>query len=212
MLRGAAAVALLAALMGHVATALRHGSGVGIACATVQAAAIGVVVWGAWPQASAGKRWAGPVVAAVLLGGLALGGLWSARDGLLAVTGLSHAMLYGGLLALFGGSLRRGRVSVVTRMARALNPQFHDGMLPYTRGVTVAWCVLFAGQLVVSALLLAGASDLWPGFVSVWHVVPVLLLAMGEHVVRRWRWRHGHVTGFWETVRGARRLLLAREP
>ena len=42
-----------------------------------------------------------------------------------------------------------------------------DKVVRYTRQVTVAWCVFFATQLVVSAaLLLAAPAGTWSAFVS----------------------------------------------
>lgn len=202
-------VALLSPVASHAALALGQGYGVAqglaLALAALQAVAAGLWVGGALRRA----RWLGGGVTAALLLGLAWGGWHSAATGLLAVAGLSHALLYTALLLLFAGTLRRGRESLVTGLARRINPGFHAGMVPYTRGVTWAWCGFFVLQLLASAVLLAGWPPLWRAFVTTVHAPLVLLMAGAEFAVRRWRWRHEPHTGLLDTVRGVRRLSRA---
>lgn len=200
----ALAVAVGAAGATHLALALGQGYGAAVTLAALQAAAIGAALW----TAPGPRRWAGPAVGAALLGALALGARHSGAAALLAEAGLAHALLYAGLLALFGSTLRPGRTALVTDFARRLNPGFHAGMVPYTRAVTWAWCGLFAGQLAASAALLETAPAAWAALVTAAHLPLVAAFALGEFAVRRWRWRHGHYTGFIATVRGV--SVLAR--
>ena len=184
----------------RVALALGHGYGVVGAASAAQAVAAGVVLWASWARV----RWAGPVLSLALLASLAGGSAWSVRTGVLAMSGVAHMLLYGWLLALFGQSLRAGRESLVTGVARRVNPAFHAGMARYTRGVTMAWCLLFAGELAGSAALLAWAPGWWAWFVGGLHLAPAGALMVAEALLRRRVWRD-HATGLIETVRGVRK-------
>ena len=195
-------VAVGSPIASHIALAMGQGYGAAMAFAAAQAVAGGCLSWATLPR----WRWLGPVVALALLAALGIGDRRSAHAGLLAAAGLSHAMLYAALLAFFASTLLPGRTSLVTTLARRLNPTFHAGMGPYTRAVTVAWCLFFAAQLAASALLLAVAPALWGAFVTTLHAPLVLVMALGEYLVRRWRWRHEHYTSLADTVRGVRRI------
>jgi uncharacterized membrane protein len=125
-------------------------------------------------------RWL--ALALVLLAAREWGG--GSVAGLLA--GTLHGIAYGALLASFGATLLPGRTPMVTRIAERLNPSFNARMRLYTRRVTSAWCLVFAGELAASALLLLwGAHAMWLGFVSLGHLLPVALLFLGEYALRR---------------------------
>jgi uncharacterized membrane protein len=125
-------------------------------------------------------RWAAlalVVVVARIWGGTGLPAL---------LAGVLHLVAYGALLAVFGASLLPGRTPLVTRIAQRLNPQYRAGMQRYTRRVTWAWCLVFAGELATSAaLLLWGSRPVWLGFVSLGHLLPLTLLFLGEYALRR---------------------------
>ena len=197
----ATATAIAAALLAHAAPLLGQGTALRLACAIVQAPAIGVVVASAAPPA---WRWLGMAVPAILLAGIAAGATRSPGTALLAAAGLTHAMLYTALLAVFARSLRAPREAVVTRMARLANPAFHAGMVPYTRKVTATWAALFAAQLIASALLLAAAPTLWSPFVSGWHAAAIPALMLAELLIRRIRFRNDHPTGLRATLQAIR--------
>ncbi len=199
-------IAVASPIASHAALAMGRGYGAAVALAAAQAVAGGVVLHGALPR----WRWAGVVVPAVLLGALGWGAAQSAEAGLLAAAGVAHAMLYGALLVVFGASLRPGRVSLVTWVASRLNPTFHAGMVPYTRAVTWAWCAFFAGQLALSGVLLVSAPGAWRALVTTAHAPMVAAMAVGEFLVRRWRWRGEHYTSLRDTVVGVRRLWAGR--
>lgn len=198
--------AVAAPLAGQVALSLGRGYGVALALAAVQAVAGGIVLWGAWP----GGRHLGMAAVGVVLAALAWGALTVPASGLLASAGLVHAFLYTALLAVFARTLRPGRTALLTTVARQLNPAFHNGMVPYTRAVTIAWCLFFAAQLALSAVLLAARSPLWPLLVTTLHAPLVLAMALAEFLVRRWRWRGEHYTSLPDTIRGVRRLMAQR--
>lgn len=201
-------VAVASPLASHLALA----GGWGVAAlplTALQAMAAGIVLRGTLP----GRLRALAVVAPLLLL-LALGaGAWrSPAAGLLAVAGLSHAMLYAGLLALFGVSLSAGCTPLVTRLAQRINPAFHAGMEGYTRGVTVAWCLFFAGQVVVSAALLALAPETWRLFMTLLNLPLAVLMALAEYAVRCWRFRNESHTTLLATIRGVRASTTRRTP
>lgn len=191
--------ALMSPLMTHAALASGWGARAALGFAVLQAGTVGLVLWGALGPGPA--RFAAPAASAMLLAAAAAGAAWSPEAGLLASAGTSHAVLYGGLLSLFGQTLRPGRVPLVTGLARRINPAFHAGMEGYTRAVTVAWCVLFAGQIGASAILLTAAPAWWVLFVTTLHAPLVLLAAAAEYGVRRWRFRGQHVTGVRDSLR-----------
>ncbi|SMF18805.1 Uncharacterized membrane protein [Azospirillum oryzae] len=157
--------------------------------ALVQAGVTGLVVGRAAPR----FRWI------ALAGAIALFGLsWrSARDGLLAASAISHAAIYVGLLALFGRTLLAGREPLITWIARRIRGSLTDEMLVYTRRVTIAWCLFFAGQLAMSALLFASAPPaVWSFFINVLDLPLVAAMFLTEYAYRLrkfWNYSHGSI-------------------
>lgn len=157
--------------------------------ALVQAGVTGLVVGRAAPR----FRWI------ALAGAIALFGLsWrSARDGLLAASAISHAAIYVGLLALFGRTLLAGREPLITWIARRIRGSLTDEMLVYTRRVTIAWCLFFAGQLAMSALLFAVAPPtVWSFFINVLDLPLVAAMFLTEYAYRLrkfWNYSHGSI-------------------
>lgn len=197
-------------LASHAALASGWGMHVALALAAVQAAAVGMIVWGAvrpgWTRVFA------PIATAALLAALVLGATRSPADGLATAAGATHALLYCGLLALFSHTLLPGHVSLVTQIARRMNSIFHDGMYEYTRHVTAAWSVFFAAQLLVSASLLLTNEGWWAFYVSTLHMPLVVLMAVGEYAVRRRRFRGKKLTGLLDTIRAATHAMDTHSP
>lgn len=206
MWRRSGAVAVGAALGSRAALTLDAG-GAAVALAGAQALAVGCTLWAVLPRRLHGL---GPAAAALLLLALGLGARRSAAAGLLAVAGVSHAMLHAGLLALFGATLRRGQVPLATGLARRLNPAFHLGMEGYTRGVTAAWCAFFAGQLAGSAVLLAVAPGWWGWWTGLPGALLVLAMAAGERTVRGLRFPGMAHVPVSTVIRGVRAMMAAR--
>ncbi|SMH36386.1 COG4648 family protein [Azospirillum agricola] len=164
-------------LLVHGAVVADPGTGAALALALVQTGVTALVVGRLSPR----HRWIA-LAAAIPLIALS----WhSARDGLLAATGIGHAAIHAGLLVLFGRTLAPGREPLITGIARRVRGHLTDAMLVYTRRVTVAWCLFFAGQLAVSALLFLTASNtVWSFFVNVLDLPLVALMFLLEYACR----------------------------
>jgi uncharacterized membrane protein len=118
-------------------------------------------------------------VAAVSVAGL------QGHPGFAAAGGLAHAACYLLLLWTFGRSLAPGREPLVTRVARDVHGALPAAMEAFTRRVTIAWCVFFAGQLAVSALLLALAPlPAWTAFVTLLNLLLLALMFLGQFAWR----------------------------
>jgi uncharacterized membrane protein len=130
------------------------------------------------------RRFRLSAILAVMTAILALS-LFHLRGSLILSSGAPHAVVYLGLLAIFGLSLLPDREPVVTYFARAI----HGGISPeielYTRRVTWAWCAFFGLQLAGSALLLALAPIAWwSTFVNILNLPLTALMMLGEWVTR----------------------------
>lgn len=146
--------------------------------------------WGAWPRRMLLLALIGPALLHIALssaGPVAGEGeieRWVGA-GLVAASGLPHAVIYAALLAMFGASLRPGREPFVTALSRRMYAVVPDEMAAYTRGVTWAWCAFFAAQLLTSlALFLLAPRAVWSLFVNLLNVPLLALMFAGEHAVR----------------------------
>ncbi|MGQ0586886.1 MAG: hypothetical protein ACT4PK_06765 [Gammaproteobacteria bacterium] len=108
--------------------------------------------------------------------------------------------------AFFIGSLRAGRVPLVTRFAAVERGTLSPELLAYTRNVTLAWAWL-ASALAVAAAALALFAPLWAWSVFTNFVCYALLGLMfaGEYAWRRLRFRHEPHAGFIAFIRSLAR-------
>lgn len=107
------------------------------------------------------------------------------RWGLAAAYGIPHAAIYLFLLWFFGHTLLRGKEPLVTRLARRVHGTLPPELEAYTRRVTFAWCVFFAAQIIISALLFEFASlNTWSLFISLLNFPLLVLMFVGEYVYR----------------------------
>jgi uncharacterized membrane protein len=107
------------------------------------------------------------------------------RIGLLAVNGLSHAVLNLFLLWLFGRTLLPGREPLVSQISRHINGDPEPEITVYTRQVNIAWCVYFALQVAVSLSLYAFAPlAAWSFFINVLNLPLLMLMFVGEKAYR----------------------------
>jgi uncharacterized membrane protein len=181
---GVLAVGLAAPLAGQWALSTGEGAAWALPLAAVQAVAVGFAAGAALPRA---LRWVAFALPAAMLGVTLVAALASAEAGLKVAAGAVHAVSYTGLLLLFGATLLPGRVPMVTRFARRMNPRWHEDQAGYTRGVTWAWVGLFAAQLLASAALARWAPGAWPWFVNFGHGVAGVALGLAEYAWRRHR-------------------------
>ena len=111
------------------------------------------------------------------------------RVGLLAVNGLSHASLNLFLLWFFGRTLLPGREALISQISRHMNGKLDQEIADYTRNVTIAWCIFFCGQVVISFLLYMFVSlAAWSFFINVLNVPLLGAMFIGEHVYRAARY------------------------
>lgn len=126
----------------------------------------------------------------------------SSRLGLAASGGVSHAAVNLALLALFARTLLPGREPLISSLARRLRGPLPPELERYTRRVTVAWCLFFIAELLVSAGLLAFAPrTLWSGFVGLSDLPPAALMFGVEYGWRRFRYPHLAHFGLRATLR-----------
>jgi uncharacterized membrane protein len=108
--------------------------------------------------------------------------------GLVAFNGVSHAAAYLFLLWYFGRTLAGDAEPRITRFARRVHGSLPPAIEAYTRGLTAAWCVFFAAQLLVSALLyLFAPLAAWSTFVNLLNLPLLLLMFLGESAYRALR-------------------------
>ncbi len=178
---GIAVLAVAWALMAHITSASSAPSGWGAALAlTPMGFALLLLLW------RLPSRWLTAAIAAALA--LGLWWLWPALTGRVALLFyLEHLGVYILLSSVFGRSLWGPEESLVTRMARSV----HGGILTpaqavYTRKVTLAWCLFFAGMAMVSTGLFLWASVVtWSTFANLLGGPLIALMFVGEYLWRR---------------------------
>src|SRR5438309_407225 len=72
--------------------------------------------------------------------------------GLAVLYGISHSVAYVTLLYFFGRTLMPGAEALITRLARRVHGTLPQEMETYTRRLTIAWCLFFVAQIIMSAL------------------------------------------------------------
>lgn len=110
------------------------------------------------------------------------------RISLVAVNGLSHATLNLFLLWLFGRTLLRGREPLISQISRHINGPLKPEIVAYTRKVTVAWCIFFALQVLVSLTLYIFAPiAAWSLFINVLNMPLLILMFVVERIYQKAR-------------------------
>jgi uncharacterized membrane protein len=135
-----------------------------------------------------GKSW-WPLMALAFAAGIyyiATGG--HGRVGLLLVNGMSSATLNLFLLWLFGRTLLSGREPLISQIARRIVGELQPDVAVYTRHVTIAWCIFFGLQVVISVLLYAFApTAAWSFFINVLNLPLLILMFVSEKAYRTLR-------------------------
>lgn len=142
---------------------------------------LAVLLWLAWRSAG----WLGMILLCASLCAL----LWWLWDMLEQSFGwvyfVQHVGTYGALAGLFGLTLARGRQPLCTRLAESVRGNLAPEVVLYTRGVTWAWTVFFVGMGLVSTVLFVSASlEAWSFFANFLSLPLMLLMFVGEHLVR----------------------------
>ncbi len=123
------------------------------------------------------------------------------RIGLLAVNGLSNASLNLFLLWLFGRTLRAGREPLISQISRHINGELRAEVAGYTRHVTIAWCIFFASQVIVSLLLYVFAPvGVWSFFINVLNLPLLILMFVGEKTYRTLRFPNHPKTSIMKAI------------
>lgn len=159
----------------------------------------------------------GPIVAggltAAVLGLLALVlPRWQGDLNLLYV--LQHVCTNLALCWVFGHTLAAGREPLVTRFARIVRRgDMPPEVLSFTRGVTLAWTLFFAGTAVVSALLYAVVSvKAWSVFSNLLNSPLIGLMFVGEYALRRHKLRHIRHSPLMDSVQAFRQGWSVSDP
>jgi uncharacterized membrane protein len=112
-----------------------------------------------------------------------IGGLF--KLSFIGFSALAHWGLYASLLVAFALTLRRGHTPLITAMAYRMDGPLTDEMIRYTRGVTVAWTLFFAAQLLTSISLFCFAPlTAWSVFVNLLDVPLVVIMFASEYACR----------------------------
>jgi uncharacterized membrane protein len=117
------------------------------------------------------------------------------------------------LLATFALTLRE-RHSMVEQFAIASHEAFPDFLLPYCRRVTWVWCGFFLANAIAGIVLaIAGTPRAWALYTGALSYVLVGLLAAGEYVFHKSRFRFyedGWADGVWRRLCPPERTALGR--
>jgi uncharacterized membrane protein len=82
--------------------------------------------------------------------------------------------------------------TIVERMARRLDPDFTDAAIPYTRKVTLAWCVFFIVNGAMAGWSMVWPQDYWALYNGLISYGLIGFMFAGEWCVRkRVKRRHG---------------------
>jgi len=106
------------------------------------------------------------------------------------------------MLIIFGRSLRRGRLPLVTAIGEAARGPLSPAMRHYTRRVTQTWCLVFVYMSLVALILpWMGHEALWSWLSNVINYVLVIGLIIGEFILRKWLFPDHDHPGFFEFLR-----------
>ena len=118
---------------------------------------------------------------------------------------LEHVGTYSALGATFGLTLRQGHMPIISGLAQKVHGDLTPGLARYTRAVTWAWTLYFAGVATLS-LLLFGLAPLpvWSGFAYLLGVPILVLMFLVEYAVRCWVLPREDRTGLISAIRAYR--------
>lgn len=83
-------------------------------------------------------------------------------------------------------TLYGGRTPIITTIARTIHPDMPEGVVRYTRNVTVAWSIFFAMQVLVSlAIFWIASIETWSLFANVLNWPMVIAMFVAEYACRK---------------------------
>ena len=98
---------------------------------------------------------------------------------------IQHAGTNTMLAYFFGHTLAGGRVPLVTRLAQGVRGALSPALVRYTRQVTVAWTLFFAGITATStALFLFASLEAWSFFANLLSLPLLGMMFAVEYLVR----------------------------
>jgi uncharacterized membrane protein len=196
---------LLAALVGyqillHWAISSDPGSGLGESLAIAPLAA--ALIW------VTGRSWRGRLGLTALT--LAAVGGWIAWRAAGANPALVYLLPHVGaclfMLWLFGHTLMPGREALITRLARRMHGTLPAEIERYTRRVTAAWCLFFAGMVLTSLLLFFVAPlAVWSVFANLLNLPLVVAMFLAEYLYRILRYPNFSHASIRSTIRAFRK-------
>jgi uncharacterized membrane protein len=121
---------------------------------------------------------------------------------------LQHGGIHGALAWSFGSTLRCGSVPLISALAERVHRRLTPAMRAYTRRLTFAWTVYFAGMVAVSLLVYTLAPwSWWSLFCNLFTPLAAVSLFVGEHAWRRLRhpeFEPASLAAAWRAYRGRR--------
>jgi uncharacterized membrane protein len=119
---------------------------------------------------------------------------------------LQHAGVYALLCVAFGRTLQTGHTPMVTGLARVVHGTLTPALVRYTRSVTWAWTLYFAGTSLLSVLLFWFAPiAVWSAFANLMGPVLLVLMFAAEYAVRCYVLPPADRAGPLEAIRAYRR-------
>lgn len=134
-----------------------------------------------------GRSWRGRIgLGALALAAVAGWIVWRAAGADPALVYLlPHVGAYLFMLWLFGHTLFNGSDALITRLARLIHGTLPAEMEAYTRNVTRAWCLFFAGMALMSLLLFLFAPlSVWSVFANLLSLPAIVAMFLAEYLYR----------------------------
>jgi uncharacterized membrane protein len=130
------------------------------------------------------QRWVA-AIAALLAGGLVLQAWQGGGLGSESIYVAEHVSIHVVLALVFGLTLRPGRESLITALARRVHGSLTPDMAAYSRKVTLAWTGYFIAMAALSLVIFALAPfPAWAAFANLATPLAMLALFVGEHLLR----------------------------
>lgn len=138
-------------------------------------------------------------------------GLASAMDWLLLHYQWFFLLEHAGIQSLlgigFGRTLAAGQTPMVSRFAAVVHGPLSPRLQRYTRGVTWAWTLYFAAMAGTSVLLFCLAPIAWwSRFANLLSLPLIVLMFVGEYLMRRCVLPPEDVAGLWQALQAYRRV------